>query len=86
VPASWRTGVALAAHNRARPAGRSAGIVQAQNSISPVWPVTVGALLLGAGAYLISTQHDTISSEVFGGNDNSQLPVVTNTSTTTSTH
>ena len=79
-------GDALAADG-ALPPGQSAGVAQAQNSINPIWPVTIGTLLLGVGAWAISTQHDTISSEIFGSNDNGLVtPINSSTSTTTSTH
>jgi len=80
-------GQASAAEVGALSPGQSAGIAKAQTATNPAWVLTMGAVLLGAGAYLISTQHDTISSEVFGSNDNGQVLVNnTATSTTTSTH
>jgi hypothetical protein len=72
----------------ALPPGGSAGVPQARESIGTFWVASTGALLLGAGAYLISTQKSTTDSLVFSSNDNSVIPVnnTSVTSTTTSTH
>jgi hypothetical protein len=75
----------VAGDNTALAPGKPAGITQAQRGTSNFYIITGAMLLVGGVAFLISTDHSTTASIVFGANAGALVPGINSPATTTTT-
>jgi len=59
---------ALGGETNALAPGKPAGVIQAQRGTGNFYIITGALLLVGGVAFLISTDHSTTTSQVFGSN------------------
>jgi|HubBroStandDraft_6_1064221.scaffolds.fasta_scaffold624787_2 hypothetical protein len=76
---------ALAGDNTALAPGKPAGLTRAQGGNSNFYIITGAMLLVGGVAFLISTDHSTTASIVFGANAGALVPGINSPATTTTT-